>query len=534
MKTYMEQIKEHMAEKNMVPVKILLRELKDQSEKTKLELLEFLAVTDDASALECLSFLMIPQNLDSAIKERLVQLITDRAHLDFQFALLLFDHLEREELKKIVPLIRHILSNETDPDILAATLKTAGDLAIDSLVDDTAEFILYNDAALKKLAVQALEKTGSGKALDRLEKAAATSKRDRNILDAIQRMYPKSSLEAAPQHDDSSMKIDVDDHVRNLQSRDIQNRFQTVLKLAKNNANTLPVLQKSIASGIPNLMVTALETVARTFPENLASTVFELLEVKTLPSPVKFAAYEALEAFPCLESAAFALKGLDDPDSAVRIAAARVLDKNPGDYIRAEIKGRIESGTGNGARVAETLLDAHACKLVDYLMISDTFSYMASNHLSTGASFSALENFITILEHRDLKSTAGKYEDLRSKKSEVNRQQVLAVSSSGIRLAVYDKLIFQAGLRPVLFDTCQQAFETLMENKPLLVISDLFLTDITGVEFTKEIREIYPPKTLPVILCTLQQELVNPDLAIAPFPPDTARLKDLVKQRPVS
>ncbi|MCF8045397.1 MAG: hypothetical protein K9J83_06015 [Desulfarculaceae bacterium] len=440
------------------------------------------------------------------------------------------EHLAHGELKKIVPLMRHILSNETDPDILAATLKTAGELAMDTLVDDIAEFILYNDADLKALAVKALEKTASGKALDRLRKAAATSKRDRNILDAIQRIQAKSSF-ASPL-EKTAFSDDVDDRIRKLRSRVIKERFQAVLQFAKNNGSALPVLQKSLASGIPNLMVTALHIVSRTLPETLADDVLALANDKTLPAPVRFAAYEALEAFPCLESADLVLKGLEDPSPQVRMAAARVLDKNPGDHIRATVKDRIESGTRQGAQLAETLLDAHTRNLTDYLMISDTFFYMASNHLSTRASFSALENYIAILHGRNLKSTAGKYQDILLEKNGAGRHRILAVSSSGIRLAVYDKLIYQSGFRPVLFDTCQKAFESIMEKRPLAVISDLFLHDITGVDFTREIREIYPPNTLPVILCTMQQDFVNPDQAIAPFPPEPARIKDLEHQRP--
>lgn len=439
-------------------------------------------------------------------------------------------HLERDELKKTVPLIRHILSNETDSQILADTLKTAGRLSLDSLVDDIAEFILYNDAALKKLAVQALEKTGSGKALDRLEKASATSKRDRNILDSIQRIQAKKSHDTPLKKTASS--DDVDGCIRELRSRVIKDRFQAVLQFAKNSGSSMPVLQKSLASGIPDLMVTALHLVSRTFPETLADDVFALLNDKKLPVPVKFAAHEALEAFPCLESAALVLKGVQDPAPQVRTAAARVLDKNPSDYIRAQVKDRIESGTRKGTQLAETLLDAHTRNLADYLMISDTFSYMASNYLSTRASFSALENYIAILHGRNLKSTAGKYQDILLEKNGAKRHRILAISSSGIRLAVYDKLIYQSGFRPILFNTCQKAFEAIMENSPVAVISDLFLHDITGVDFTREIREIYPPDALPVILCTMQQDLVNPDQAIVPFPPEPARIKDLEHQRP--
>lgn len=531
MKSYADRIRHHLEKKDINAAKTLLHEFKKQSFETRLEVLTLLALADDQSAFESLSFLMDGRNRDPEIQGRIVQLITDRAHMNFAFAVILFNNLEQTELKKFVPLIRHILSNETDSGILAATLKTAGDLAVDTLVDDIADFILYNDTNLKELAVKALEKTGSGLALKRLEKAAATSKRDRNILDAIRHIQSKNSPDPGFEKSSPSYENNVNTRIQELQASSVKERFRAFCHLSKGDEDTRAVLQKCLASTDTDLVVTALEIVSQSHPSGLVNDIFTLVSRNGSAPSVKFAAYEALETLPELESAAFALKGIQEPLHHVSMAAARALDKNLSDYTGAAVKDLIESGTRQSARIAETLLDAHAGNLIEYLMISDTFSYIAFNHLANRASFAALETYIKVLNKRNLKSTVKKYKDMLAEKNLSDRPVCFAVSPSGARLAVYDRLIFQAGYRPVLFQSRQNALKAVIRNKPQAVISDLFLKDITGTDFTEMIRQTYTKRSLPVILCTLQKSLSGREHFITDFPPAPELMKNLVREQ---
>ena len=82
------------------------------------EVLQILALAPDKIALELLSFLTIKEQKDPDLYNRLIQLIIDRAHLNFNFALLLLKNTDSPTIKKVAPLLRHILSNETDKEML--------------------------------------------------------------------------------------------------------------------------------------------------------------------------------------------------------------------------------------------------------------------------------------------------------------------------------------------------------------------------------------------------------------------------------
>ncbi|MBU4130173.1 MAG: hypothetical protein KKF12_05080, partial [Proteobacteria bacterium] len=62
------------------------------------EVIEMLALATDKTALCLLSFLLGKTTLDAETRERLFQLTTDRAHLNFAFAGILLDQADRPQL----------------------------------------------------------------------------------------------------------------------------------------------------------------------------------------------------------------------------------------------------------------------------------------------------------------------------------------------------------------------------------------------------------------------------------------------------
>ena len=69
----------------------------------------------------------------------------DRAHINFKFSLILINHTNPERPEPIIHLIKHILSKETNKDLLKNIFRAAGRLEMEFLVDDLAEFVFYND-----------------------------------------------------------------------------------------------------------------------------------------------------------------------------------------------------------------------------------------------------------------------------------------------------------------------------------------------------------------------------------------------------
>ncbi len=534
MTDYITQIQESINNSDIGKVKSLLKKLKKYPFELQLEVLHCFALAPDLIALNLLPSLTADEYIDEEIYDRVIQLLIDRAHLNFHFALIIYRTSNKEVIEQIAPLMRHILSKETDFEILRETIKTAGRQRVESLVDDIAEFIFYDESTLKSEAVKALERIGSNAAYDNLLKAADSSKCDQDILDSIE-VFKNRKKQEEPEKKENKTKSkkDLSNDILTwnnlLKSKDIAKRFNGFTKLADAGPFSNDTLIENLKSKDHDLIINTLSLISRTIPKDLIPEVFSLLENKKINSQIKFAAFIALGAFPELKSTAAAINGIDSSLMHVRTAAIKLLDKSPTDFVIAAIKEKIEFGEEPGKRIGESILDAHANNLIAQLMVSDTFSYILSNYLEKKASFSVIENYIKIQKKRRLTATAKKSEKILEKKQKKERLCFAILSNSQIRINIYTKILFSAGYSSKAFLHSQAAFESLMADKPFAIISDLFLNDMTGIDFSKELRDFYPKDDLPVIFSTLQNDLVNYENNIIEFPPKINKIHDCFK-----
>jgi CheY-like chemotaxis protein len=288
-----------------------------------------------------------------------------------------------------------------------------------------------------------------------------------------------------------------------------------------------------------DLVILCLKIFSRTLPYKIVSQLFPILDDKMADHGIKFSVYQLLGNFPRLDSAVGLVKGTLDSAMTIRMAAIRVLDKNMTDFVASEIKKKIESGTKSATLLAESILDMEAKNLIYFLLGSDTFSYMASNYFSKPVTGSVIEAYISMLEKRKLNTTARKYRDIARENMNRTVPRIAVVSASELILKVYAKLITTAGFRPLVFHSPQDAFEAILDQKPGLLITDLFLNDMTGFEFVREIRGVYSGDDLPVVVSSLQKQFIRgfsgqkkPDTdvhALYEFPMKSSQIKSWIK-----
>lgn len=539
MEDFIPQFKDSLKTGNLGKIKALLEKLASRHDTEKQEMLQLLALTPDKAAHELLSFLSQKDNQDTGIASRITQLIIDRAHLNHSFILILFENAPRSTLVSTVPLLRHILSKETDKDLLNKIIRAAGKSRIEHLTADIAEFIFYDDAILKQEAVKALERIGTLDACEKLILASKTEKCDQNILDTIDVLKAKQpeTRTVSPKKDDISALPKTD--LEQITADDLEERFHAVLEFSKNSKLVSDIFSTHMDSEDHDLIINLMHMISRSIPRQVVNDLFSIITREKTDSTIKFSAYNALAAFPELESAASVIQGVSEPSMFVRMAAINALDKNLSDFVCAEIRNKIESGTKKAEQLAQTILDAGARHLIEKLMISDTFSYMASNYLARTAPISVLDNFIYILEKRNLKSTAKKYKDIKERRSDTSRKECIIISTSETVLNVYSKLMYACDFTTRTFLREQEAFEAIIAKQPCAIICDLFLNDMTALEFTKEIRGVYPADQVPVIISMLQKNFDAEKLQkrmdengvtfICEFPPRTTQIKSWIK-----
>jgi CheY-like chemotaxis protein len=65
------------------------------------------------------------------------------------------------------------------------------------------------------------------------------------------------------------------------------------------------------------------------------------------------------------------------------------------------------------------------------------------------------------------------------------------------------------GFVPVVFEFPSKAVEALEHEKPDLLITDLNMPEINGLELTKKARQLYSVEKLPIIMVTTQSDFIG-------------------------
>lgn len=548
MTTYITVLKQFIYSHDIDPAKKYLSQIAEKSESEQQEILHILALAKDQTALMLLDFLTREPYHKLKIHDRIIQLVIDRAHLNYDFAIILMENLEFSNISHALPLIRHMLNKETRKIYLSKIISFSHTNRIEQLVPDIAEFIFYDDADLKKEAVQALEKIGTNACLEKLLEAADTSKRDQHILDAIESLKKQQSSKLTddalqtksrkPSPNKPVSQFEIDD----LVSKNIQQRFDALAWFSEQGPDMVTQLFNKVKDMDLNqnhdLAINIIRLIARTTPMKTVNDLFDITNSSHVENTIRFAIYSALNAFPALESTAALIKGLSDPALYIRIAAAKTLDKKMTDFVGVEIKKLVESGTRKAETIAQTLLDANAFRAVEFLMISDSFDYVASNYLSTTTSLPVLDTYISVLEKRNQKASVKKYNNIRAERAAGLKAKIVNISSSDGILDTYSKMINTYGVETLSFKRSQDALETIATDKPKAIICDLILNNMTGLQLTRELREIYSKTDLPIIISTLQKDLSPSQLekmaidtgvnGIYRFPPKPSQVKSWV------
>ncbi|MCG8568044.1 MAG: hypothetical protein MI747_23500 [Desulfobacterales bacterium] len=503
MTPFLSELSQLIRQGQVDPARSLLAQFPPRPAAEKAQVIELLALAEDAVALPLLDHLLGGSVMEPEIQERLFQLTTDRAHLNFAFAQLLMDHGTRDQLNTILPLFKHILTREKDPRRLADLLKGLGKHRLDDLSATMAEFLFYDDPRLKAEAVRALERTAGPNALDCLIQVSKTEKSDADVLDAIEIIQNQldtsgaipEKLTASPRgHDPLRGMLDQ------LTRPDVQARHRAFDHFSTHPEDLEKTLSQRLRDHIKPGQLILLEAAGRCSCPGAFNDLLTLVSDATTPPAIRFAAHTALGHLPELESSALIIQDVTHSALAVRTAALMALDKNLSDFTLAEIRSRVESGTRPAQTLAQCIVDSRCRNLIHDLMVSDPFVYAASNHLEN-APIPALETFIQVLEARKMKSTLNKYRQLLEKRQgETQKPWVALLGTSQPYLRVMERQVQAAGFQALAFTHCQEAFEALVSEKPAGVISDLFLDEMTATDMAREIREIYPPAQLPVMI----------------------------------
>jgi len=403
------------------------------------------------------------------------------------------------KLEEAVPALIELLGDTDDNELIKMIIETLGLIGDPQGINILTDYLYAADRELIITAIHALGQVGTPTAMHRLaERMGTDNELDLMILGIFADVQDQVSLEK------------LNDTLR---SHHAHMRIYAKDELIRIGAKAVPVLIENLKEDDDDLLVHTLNVLGDIGDESAIMPIRKLLDTVPRNPNVRFAAYEALAMLPLRKGAYTLAAGLTDKEDHVCIAAARAIDRNFNEILAAGIKNMIRGKDDEARHIVKIITNAQVDNIFLSLAGEDYFQEMALIYLPH--SHEDIRNhYVQLLKENGFDDFAAKITG-DSQESGSQRLKICAVDDSRMILNIYKATLHELGFEPVLFEFPAGALEWLKTEKPALVLTDLNMPEISGIQLAEGIRKQYSSEELPVIMVTTQSDTQDHDAAQA-------------------
>ena len=511
-KDFLDEIRFDIKKKDFIKAKLVLASLDKVSKETqKLALFEVSRAEDDFAIPLLVGVITENRNISDSfpqLKEVMLSKILDNPNVLLNLlsetkeskSRAFFAEVAGEiRLKKAAPILLEILKQEKDLKSITAVITALGALGDPSAVSPISEHLYSNNRDVVIASARALGEIAVPDAVDKLaDRLGGETDLDLMILDIISKIQIPEAFE----------KIN-----KILSSEYAHLRTAAKKKLGAIGSMSIRVLTKNLNRDDSDLLIHSLNVLGDLGDSAAIPPIRKLLFSVPKDPNVRFAAYEALGRLP-LDTGAFTLAaGLEDPVDNVRNAAAKAIDRNYNPVLSGGIRNLIRSGNAEAIKIIFTIINSQCEKIFLDLIEEDFFQVPSIKYLSGNAHPDIKSRFSEILALAGYNVLAGQIapEDVKESKGKL---KVFAIDDSRMILNIYRTILHNLGCDSQLFEFPASALEQIQKEKPDVILTDLNMPDITGIDLTKSVRQRYSKEILPIIMVTTQDEKKDNEAAM--------------------
>ena len=503
-----EEIKANIQTGDMLKAQLVLEHLGEVDKKTQNRLLYELSRGDVAFTVPLLNHLLVNHpdlaNCLPIIRETLIStliaypevLLTSLASPDITDKTIMIETAGELKFEEATPVLIDLLAQTNATGTIKLIIENLGLIGDPESINTLTDYLYAADRELIIAAIHALGQIGTNTAMHRLaERMGTDNELDLIILGIFADVQDQVSLEK------------LNDTLR---SHYAHMRIYAKDELVRIGSKAVPVLIENLKEGDSDLLVHTLNVLGEIGDESAIMPIRALLNTMPRNPNVRFAAYEALALLPLRKGAYTLAAGLTDAEDHVCTAAARAIDRNFNEILAAGIKNMIRPQTDESRHIVKIIVNAQVDNVFLSLAAEEFFQELALVYLPH-AHRDIKGHYVTLLQEKGLDDFAAKIagEELEGK----TRVKICAVDDSRMILNIYKATLHELGFDPVLFEFPAGALEWLAKEKPAMVLTDLNMPEISGIELTKRIRTMYPADSLPVIMVTTQSDVQDHEAA---------------------
>jgi CheY-like chemotaxis protein/HEAT repeat protein len=500
----LDEIRFDIKEKDLIKARLVLSALGHVGRKTQKQALFEVSRAGDDFAIPLLAG-VIAENPDVTesfpqLKETLFSKIIDSPEIlldllsktkESPIRAFLTEAAGEIRLGEAVPVLLNILANEADVKIIESAVTALGMIGDPSAVNAVSEYLYSNSWEIVVAAIHTLGAIATPSAIQKLgERLGGDSGLDLMIIDIVAKTQVPEALEMLNQ---------------TLGSQHTHLRAAVKQKLGGIGVMSVRILIKNLFLDNPDLVIHSLNVLGDIGDSAAIPAIRTLIHHQPEDPNVRFAAYETLARLPLDKGVYTLAAGLDDPVDHVRSAAVKAIDHHYNAALAGGIRNLTRSGDPEALKIMTAIIDSQCDTIFLDLLEEDYFKVPAIDYMVDKAHPDIRFYFARILEkagHNDLAKTIKPRKAAKEKAA----LKVFAVDDSQMILNIYRTVLHNLGCESHLFEFPAKALERIQKDKPDVILTDLNMPHITGIDFTKGVRQWYSGSELPIIMVTTQSE----------------------------
>lgn len=290
-------------------------------------------------------------------------------------------------------------------------------------------------------------------------------------------------------------------------------RRVVISTLAGLGEEILPALEKCLDTGDKDEKIMAANVIGMTGRKRGADILVAHLE-KGGDANLKFAIYEALGRISSMRSVIGLTDGLAEGDDLVLIAVVTALDHqcNPG--VVKVLNETIARGDAQSTRVLSAIITSHARRVFAALYKDGGQRDTLLAAVRKSGDHEAVGAFRAELAKVGGEQAAKDLQQLSLGEGGAKEKRILAADDSKAMLFFYKGVAADLGMEMVTVEDGKKAFDYLqMDSEFDLIITDMNMPNMDGIELTREIRKKSEWTMIPVLMATTESEKTQSELA---------------------
>lgn len=403
-------------------------------------------------------------------------------------------------LKAAVPTLMDLLKGQADDKTTKSVISALGLIGDPGTVDLISGFLNVSSVEVVGASVRALGELATSEAIQKLsEKLGDIPDLDPLIIDILSGAQTPEALE----------KLNA-----TLASPHAHIRTAAKQKLSEIGAMSVRVLIKNLNHENNDLVIHSLNVLGDIGDVAAVSPIRNLLHNDPEDANVRFAAYETLGRLPVGKGTFTLAAGLEDPVDNVRASAAKAIDRNYNGVLAGGLRNLTRSANGNAKTIIETIIASQCSNIFLDLLDEDFFLAPAIDYINRKAHPEVRAHFATLLADAGRRDLAGQIAAERAVKQKTGIK-IFAVDDSRMILNIYRTILHNLGCKAFTFEFPKEALERIRNEKPDVILTDLNMPSITGIDLTADVRKVYDRENLPIIMVTTQAEGTDDQAAYA-------------------